>query len=36
MEMKRKLMMANKKFESLEQPQYKIAREFYTEVCLTC
>ncbi|KAI6237125.1 hypothetical protein M3Y95_00232100 [Aphelenchoides besseyi] len=31
LEMKRRLMMANKKFESLESTKYVPAREFYTE-----
>lgn len=31
LEMKRRLMMANKKLESLETPKYVQAREFYTE-----
>lgn len=31
LEMKRRLMMANKKFETLETPKYTQAREFYTE-----
>lgn len=31
MEMKRRLMMANKRFETLETPKYVQAREFYTE-----
>ncbi|CAD5225951.1 unnamed protein product [Bursaphelenchus okinawaensis] len=31
LEMKRKLMMANKKFETLESSKYTLAREFYTE-----
>jgi U4/U6.U5 tri-snRNP-associated protein 1 len=30
LEMKRRLMMANKKFESLETPKYVQAQEFYT------
>lgn len=31
-EMKRKLFMANKRFESLEPIKLKLATEFYTEV----
>jgi U4/U6.U5 tri-snRNP-associated protein 1 len=31
LEMNRRLMMANKKFETLEMPKYVPAREFYTE-----
>ncbi|KAI6190497.1 U4/U6.U5 tri-snRNP-associated protein 1 [Aphelenchoides bicaudatus] len=31
LEMKRRLMMANKRFETLEVPKYTQAREFYTE-----
>jgi len=31
-EAKRKLMMVNKKFESLGETKYTLANEFYTEV----
>ena len=32
MEIRRNLMMANKKLVSLEMPQYKLATDFYTQV----
>ena len=32
MEIKRNLMMANKKLMSLEMPKYQLASDFYTQV----